>query len=88
MQIIDPTQGRPSAFQLPAEAASRLSGRVCLLSNAKPNAAELLTGIANSIESLRNAPLFVKLHASLPASRECFEQIERDYESVLVALGD
>ena len=90
MLIVDPTQGRAPLDSEAAGAADspRLEGRVCLFSNSKPNAAELLAGVAAGVPELHGAPLLAKRHASLPAPVEVLDRIADKYDAALVALGD
>ena len=90
MLIVDPTQGRNS-LDAPNDTAGlprRLAGRVCLLSNAKPNASELLLGLARDVPGLHGAPLFAKQSASLPAPDALLDRIADDFDTALVAIAD
>jgi thioredoxin reductase len=55
MLIVDPTQGRESLDSNPENTGDvlRLAGRVCLFSNSKPNAAELLRDVAAGNGAMR-----------------------------------
>ena len=90
MLIVDPTQGSHERRQRNGAApdAAELIGRVCLLSNSKPNAAGLLTGVARQIDGLADAPLHAKASAATPAPAALLDRIARDYDGVLVAIGD
>jgi hypothetical protein len=89
MKIVDPTQGRVSlGHDLESVADLALSGRVCLLSNSKPNAEALLHGVAARTPRLRGAPLFAKGTAALPAPADLLDLIARDHDAALVAIGD
>jgi hypothetical protein len=90
MLIIDPTQGRESLDSRAENTRDnlRLEGRVCLVSNSKPNAAELLSGIAAGIPALHGAPLLAKRYSSLPAPAELLDQIAGEYDAALVAIAD
>lgn len=90
MLIVDPTQGRESLDSSPEHTGGvlRLAGRVCLFSNSKPNAAELLCEVAAGVPALRGAPLLAKAHATLPAPTGLLDQIVDEYDAVLVALAD
>ncbi len=90
MLIIDPTQGgnNRDATMPTARASARIGGKVCLLSNAKPNASALLTGVAARFGQLQAAPLFTKPGASRPASPELLDRIAKEFDAVLVAIGD
>jgi hypothetical protein len=90
MLIVDPTQGRESLDSRTENARDKLrfEGRVCLLSNSKPNAAELLRGIAAGVPVLHGAPLLAKRYSSLPAPTELVDQIADEYDAALVAIAD
>ncbi len=90
MLIIDPTQGRESLGSKAEHAgdSQRLDGRVCLFSNSKPNAAELLRGVAAGVPELHGAPLLAKRYSALPAPAELLEQIADEYDAALVGVGD
>ena len=92
MRIVDPSQGR--AEPGPAEAAGpaardqrRLDGRVCLLSNAKPNASALLEATALQL-GLTETTLLSKAAASISAPDDLLARIAEDFDSALVAIGD
>lgn len=89
MRIVDPTQGRaePGTAGLGAAAPGRLEGRVCLLSNAKPNARALLEAAADQL-GLAEWTLVSKAAASIPAPDDLLDQIATDFDSALVAIGD
>jgi thioredoxin reductase (NADPH) len=90
MMIVDPTQGRESLDSSTENTGGglRLAGRVCLFSNSKPNASELLRDVAAGVPALRDAPLLAKPYASLPAPTELLDQIVDEYDAALVALAD
>jgi len=90
MRIVDPTQGREDngGRGLVSTDARRLGGQVCLLSNSKPNASELLTRVAARFGELRGAPLFVKPASSRPAPAELLDRIAESFDAALVALCD
>jgi hypothetical protein len=64
-----------------------LSGRVCLLSNSKPNAGGLLQAIADGL-GLVDAALLAKPVASRPAPDELLEEVAANFDGVLVAIAD
>jgi hypothetical protein len=89
MWIIDPTQARPDLSQ-PGPGPKQgmdLRGRVCLLSNSKPNASVLLEGIADRL-GLVDATLLAKPTSSLPAPDELLEEVAANFERALVAIAD
>jgi hypothetical protein len=90
MLIVDPTQGRESLVRNTENTGDnpRLAGRVCLFSNSKPNAAELLRAVAAGVPVLHDAPLLAKRYSSLPAPAEVLDQIVDDYDAALAAIAD
>ena len=90
MLIVDPTQGRESLDSNTENTGDilRLAGPVCLFSNSKPNAAELLRGVAAGVPMLHGAPLLAKHYSSLPAPAELLDQIADEYDAALVAIAD
>jgi hypothetical protein len=91
MRVVDPTFGHGGLT--PIEAAEGQSGPrtgLALLSNAKPNASELLTGIGEYLaEVLRREPVLVaKDNPSMGAADQILNGIARDAEYALVAIGD
>jgi hypothetical protein len=89
VRIVDPTQGRTDAgLAGPATGhGGRLEGRVCLLSNAKPNASALLEATARQL-GLPEPTLLSKITASVPAPDDLLARIAADFDSALVAIGD
>jgi hypothetical protein len=89
VRIVDPTQGRTDAGLVgPATGhGGRLDGRVCLLSNAKPNASALLEATARQL-GLSGSTLLSKATASVPAPDDLLARIAADFDSALVAIGD
>jgi hypothetical protein len=89
VRIIDPTQARPGLGLTSAslEDERRLEGRVCLLSNSKPNASALLKATAFEL-GLTSTTLVSKPAASIPAPDDLLARIARDFDSALVAIGD
>jgi hypothetical protein len=88
--IIDPTQSRPDLKRQPGGGPNRgvdLSGRVCLLSNSKPNAAPLLEGMADRL-GLTDTMVLAKPAASRPAPEELLERVAADFDEALVAIAD
>jgi thioredoxin reductase (NADPH) len=90
MLIVDPTQGREPLDSGTGNTADspRLTGRVWLFSNSKPNATELLRGVAAGVPALHGAPLLAKRYSSLPAPGELLDQIVDGCDAVLAAIAD
>jgi hypothetical protein len=89
MWIIDPTQSRPDLRQpgRGPKQGKHLSGRVCLLSNSKPNASALLEAIAVQL-GLVDTTLLAKPVSSMPAPHELLEEVAATFEGALVAIAD
>lgn len=88
MRIINPTFGRDAIFER-SSAAARPTGaaRLSLLSNAKPNATELLAGVASAFAG-GDAPLFSKTDPSRGAAGDLLDEMARGGSLALVAIGD
>lgn len=88
MRIIDPTQARPELRPTTTGPDDvRLGGRVCLLSNSKPNASTLLEATALQL-GLLESTLVSKATASMAAPDELLARISANFDSALVAIGD
>jgi hypothetical protein len=89
VRIVDPTQGRaePDSAKPDTGDKRRLEGRVCLLSNAKPNASALLEATALEL-GLTESKLLSKAAASISAPDDLLALIASDFDSALVAIGD
>ena len=89
MWIVDPTQSRPE-LRLPGPGPNQgvdLSGRVCLLSNSKPNASALLQGVADRL-GLVDRMVLAKPTSSMPAPEELLDRVAADFGGALVAIAD
>jgi hypothetical protein len=88
VRIVDPTQGRAEPDSTGTGGDKRqLKGRVCLLSNAKPNASALLEAAALQL-GLTETTLLSKAAASISAPDDLLARIAKDFDSALVAIGD
>ncbi len=89
MRIIDPTQARPELRPTGpgSDDQRRLEGRVCLLSNSKPNATALLEAAAVEL-GLCDSTLMSKAAASMAAPDDLLARIGTSFDSALVAIGD
>jgi hypothetical protein len=89
MWIVDPTQSRADLRQ-PGPGPNQgvdLSGRVCLLSNSKPNAGALLAGMADRL-GLVGSTVLAKPTSSMPAPEELLDRVAADFGGALVAIAD
>jgi hypothetical protein len=89
MWIIDPTQSRADLRQMGRglNQTLDLSGRVCLLSNSKPNAGALLEAIADQL-GLVDTAMLAKPVSSRPAPEELLDRVAAEFEAALVAIAD
>ena len=97
MRVVNPTFGTTDGSQ-PATGLGQDSelrkmgvGPIGLLSNAKPNSAELLEGIAARLQAdgiIPGAELCKKPNPGTPASDELIDFLAKQYQTVLVGTGD
>jgi hypothetical protein len=59
-----------------------------LLSNSKPNADKLITGVAEQLWGQTVIPLFAKPVAAVRADDQLLDEIAAGFDAALVALGD
>jgi thioredoxin reductase (NADPH) len=92
MRVVDPTFGHGglTPIELPEGSQSGPRTGIALLSNAKPNASELLTGIGAYLAGVlgREPVLVAKDNPSRGADDQVLNGIARDAEYALVAIGD
>ncbi len=89
MWIVDPTQSRPDLRERergPNQGVD-LVGRVCLLSNSKPNASALLEAMADRL-GLVDRTLLAKPTSSMPAPEQLLARVAADFGGALVAIAD
>jgi hypothetical protein len=92
MRIVDPTYGVPaeSAAVLVAPNDERPGG-LCLFSNSKPGAGELLAGIARRLETergVRDIGFASKPSAAVGADAVTIDHLAAQYRMAVVAIGD
>jgi thioredoxin reductase (NADPH) len=93
MQIIDPTYGKPGSGtgQPAATAPDWRHDPMCLFSNSKPNADDLLRGIGPRLGAAlgRGDIAFErKKNAAMPADPDMLDWLARQYRVVVLAVGD
>jgi thioredoxin reductase (NADPH) len=92
MRLVNPTFGADGAALDQADAALEASDRqeIYLLSNAKPNATELLKGIGVYLHGFfGRAPVVVaKEDPSIGAPVDILNRIAREAKFAVVAIGD
>jgi len=92
MRIVDPSYGIRVQEQVSAVVRQNVAAQaLCLFSNSKPGATELLTGIARRLEAERGIEgigFASKPAASLPAAGEIIDHLAEQYRMAIVAVGD
>ena len=89
MRIVNPTYGRSEVFEAAIQKArSAGTATLSLLSNAKPNATELLLGVAAVFAGTRDVPLFSKHDPSRSAADDLLDEMARGGSLALVAIAD
>lgn len=90
IRMVNPTFGVSEYQEKPAESVSGRKPGLTLLSNAKPNATELLEGIAEAIRDM--VPGRVRLHAknnpTTSAPGPLLDEVARGGSLALVAIAD
>ena len=96
MRIVNPTFGLPG--EAAEEAASTgpaptawLSDPIAIISNAKPNALELLEGLRRKMGTFRatdNIDYLSKDSAAQPAPPELIDRVAANYRGAILALAD
>lgn len=98
MRIVNPTYGQRSSAstlddveQVQGAAPDWSELSIGLLSNAKPNANELLQGIANRLVSshvVAGSELVAKPNSATPAPPDTIDYLAQRYQLVLAGTGD
>lgn len=93
MRIVNPTFGRLES--VPEQSSGRrvdwLHDPMCVFSNSKPNADELLTGLSVHLRGAleRDEVAFeAKRNASMPADRDMLDWLAQQYRLAVLAIGD
>jgi hypothetical protein len=92
MRIVDPTYGVPAeADAVPVAGGDARPGALCLFSNSKPGAGELLAGIARRLEDergMRDIGFASKPNAAVGADAVTIDHLAARYRMAVVAIGD
>ncbi|SFM81641.1 thioredoxin reductase (NADPH) [Pseudonocardia ammonioxydans] len=92
MRIIDPTYGTPSEEASTAVAGDRPpAGTLCLFSNSKPGASDLLRGVGDQLGAERgilDVGFAAKPNAAAGADEDQLDHLAARYRMAVVAIGD
>jgi hypothetical protein len=93
MRIYNPTFGQSAATaeKIALKPVNWKTDPIALISNSKPNARELLSGIRDKLSAHRqveNIKFLAKNSASQPAPKELLQDVATNYKAALLALGD
>lgn len=92
MRIVDPTFGlAPAEDAVPVAPADVPAGSLCLFSNSKPGATELLTALGRRLEAERGfagVGFASKPNAAAGADPATLDHLAAQYRMAVVAIGD
>jgi thioredoxin reductase (NADPH) len=92
VRIVDPTSGLPGDAEVAPVAHDGIpEDALCLLSNSKPGATELLRGVAARLEAERgfaDIGFASKPQAAHPTAEETLDHLAARYRMAIVAIGD
>jgi hypothetical protein len=93
MRIVNPTFGVSAAGgeKVALKPVNWKTDAIALVSNSKPNARELLSGIRDKLGSNRavdNIKFLAKNSASQPAPKDLIEEVAANYRGALLAIAD
>ena len=93
MRIVNPTFGLSAAGgeKVALKPVNWKTDAIALISNSKPNARELLSGVRDKLGASRNVDnikFLAKNSASQPAPKELLQEVATNYKAALLALGD
>lgn len=92
VRIVDPSFGIPVDEDVtPVARDGEPAGALCLFSNSKPGANELLNGIARRLEAERGMAgigFDSKPSAASAADTETLDRLAQQYRRAIVAIGD
>lgn len=92
MRIVDPTYGTPAEEDASAVVAADVPARsLCLFSNSKPGANELLHGVAERLEAehgFAGIGFSSKPNAAAGAAPDVLDHLAAQYRMAVVAIGD
>ncbi len=93
MRIINPTFGLAAAggVKVALKPVNWATDAIALVSNSKPNARELLSGIRDKLGAFRsvdNVEFLAKNSASQPAPKDLLQEVAAKYRGALLAIAD
>jgi hypothetical protein len=93
MRIYNPTFGvsATSGEKIALKPVNWKTDAIALVSNSKPNARELLSGIRDKLGASRqveNIKFLAKNSASQPAPKDLLEEVAANYRGALLAIAD
>jgi len=93
MRIINPTFGVAAAggATVALKPVNWATDAIALVSNSKPNARELLSGIRDKLGAFRtvdNIEFLSKNSASQPAPKDLLQEVAAKYRGALLAIAD
>ena len=93
MRIVNPSFGLAAAGgeKIALKPVNWASDAIALVSNSKPNARELLSGIRDKLGALRtvdNIEFLAKNSASQPAPKDLLQEVAAKYRGALLAIAD
>lgn len=92
MRIVDPSYGVAADEEVAAPAADAApAGTLCLFSNSKPGATELLRGVADRLGAERGIAdigFASKPNAASGAGTDVLDHLAAQYRTAVVAIGD
>jgi hypothetical protein len=92
VRIVDPTYGVPDVEEAPAAVSTDVpAGSLCLFSNSKPGADDLLTGVRDLLQAERGFGAIgyaAKPSAAAAAATTTIDHLAEQYRMAVVAIGD
>ena len=96
MRIVNPTlaieeDGKIQGRNVNKEATNWQSDSIAMISNSKPNARELLEGLAAQMSVYRstdNIAYFAKDNSAKPATDALYDEVAAKYKGAVIALAD
>jgi hypothetical protein len=93
MRIYNPTFGMSATTgeKIALKPVNWKTDAIALVSNSKPNARELLSGIRDKLGASRqveNIKFLAKNSASQPAPKDLLEEVAANYRGALLAIAD
>jgi len=92
VRIVDPTSGTTADEEAAAVAAGPApAGTLCLFSNSKPGATDLLQGVADRLVAERgfgDVGFASKPNAAAGAQSDVLDHLAEQYRMAVVAIGD